>query len=92
MDDRNKEIALAGPWNYGREFTILHEIGHRVWESIVPPEMKKQWVAIVQQTKHKQNQEPEELFCMAYANHYAKNQIVIHDHPEWHRFIDSVPR
>jgi len=90
MDDKNKEIALAGPWNYGREFTILHEIGHRVWEKLIPPEMKNKWTMVVRQTKHKQNQEPEELWCMAYANFFAKNKIVIHDHPEWHQFVRSI--
>lgn len=92
MDRQEKEIAIAGPWNYGREFTILHEIGHRVWEGFVPPEMKLLWLKIVANTKNRQNQEPEELFCMAYANRYAKNKIVIHDHPAWHKFIDSVPQ
>ena len=90
MDDHEKEIAIAGPWNYGREFTILHEIAHRVWEKLLPPQVKKQWVQIVAKTPHKQNQNPEELFCMAYANHFAKNKIVIHDHPEWHMFIKSL--
>jgi hypothetical protein len=90
MDDREKEIAIAGPWNYGREFTILHEIAHRVWEQLLPPQIKQQWLQIVTKTKDKQNQEPEELFCMAYANHFAKNKIVIHDHPEWHMFIKSL--
>lgn len=90
MDDRNKEIAIAGPWNYGREFTILHEIAHRVWENLIPPQAKKMWEQIVANTKEKQEQEPEELFCMAYANHFAKNKIVIHDHPEWHQFIDQL--
>jgi hypothetical protein len=90
MDDRNKEIAIAGPWNYGREFTILHEIAHRVWENLIPPQAKQMWAKIVAHTKEKQDQEPEELFCMAYANHFAKNKIVIHDHPEWHKFIDQL--
>lgn len=90
MDDRAKEIAIAGPWNYGREFTILHEIAHRIWERILSPQHKQMWAQIVSQTREKQEQNPEELFCMAYANHFAKNKIVIHDHPEWHRFIKSI--
>lgn len=91
MDDQDKEIAVAAPWNYGREFTLLHEIGHRVWERL-PPDLQKQWHYIVANTKNKQEQEPEELFCMAYANHYVKNRVVIHDHPEWHRFIEGLPK
>ena len=92
MDDEEQEIAIAAPWNYGREFTILHEIAHRVWESIVPDEMKEEWGKIVKGTKDKQPQGKEELFCMAYANHYAKNKISVHDHPEWDTFIKGIPK
>jgi hypothetical protein len=92
VDDNTKEIAVAGPWNYGREFTILHEVAHKVWEQYVSQPMKKQWHQIVAATKHKQDQEPEELFCMAYANHYAKNKIVIHSHKEWDDFIKGIPQ
>lgn len=90
IDDSEKEIAVAAPWNYGREFTILHEIGHRVWDRL-SPYLKREWEQIVKNTKRKQNQSPEELFCMAYANHYAKNKIVIHDHNTWHKFIERLP-
>lgn len=92
MDPMSKEIAVAAPYNYGREFTILHEIAHKVWEHLVPAQLKQQWTQIVSNTKHKQNQEPEELFCMAYANTYAKNKIVIHTHPEWEAFVKGLPQ
>ena len=92
IDDREKAIAVAAPWNYGREFTILHEIAHKVWEMLVTPQMRQHWAHIVANTKDKQNQEAEELFAMAYANHYAKNKIVIHDHPEWDLFIRKLPQ
>ena len=57
IDDSDKEIAVASPWNYGREFTILHEVGHKVWENFVTPQMKNQWNKIVANTKNKQEQE-----------------------------------
>lgn len=91
MDEKPKEICVAAPWNYGREFTLLHEIGHQVWDKLVPDALKKRWVDIVRQTKDRQKQSPEELFCMAYANFYAKNKMVIHDHPEWNKFIKDLP-
>lgn len=90
MDDESKEIAVAAPWNYGREFTILHEIGHRVWEKL-PEQIHKAWAHVVAHTDKKQKQSPEELFCMAYANYYAKNKVVIHDHPAWKKFIANLP-
>lgn len=90
IDEKKKIVTIAAPYNYGREFTILHEVGHAVWKYFVDEEMKKQWSEIVKRTKNKQNQGIEELFCMAYANTYAKNKIVIHDHPEWDKFIKNL--
>ena len=92
IDPKNKTITIAAPWNYGREFTVLHEVGHQVWDHLLDPSFKHHWVGIVNNTQNKQNQSPEELFCMAYANYYAKNKIVIHDHPEWNRFIEALPK
>lgn len=94
MDDHSKEIAVAAPYNYGREFTILHEIGHKVWEKFVLSNtvLVKEWTQIVNRTKNKQKQSPEELFCHAYANFYTKNKIVIHNHPEWKDFIGNLPQ
>ncbi len=87
-----KTVTIAAPWNYPREFTFLHELGHKVWEFFVNEKMRKEWDCIVKRTKHKQKQNAEELFCMAYANHYAKNQIEIHNHPEWDKFVKKLPK
>jgi hypothetical protein len=86
------KIVLAAPWNYGREFALLHEIGHMVWEKYISPnpEKKKEWMAIVKKTKDKVHQNAEEVFCHAYANHYVKNKIVIHTHDKWEKFIKSL--
>jgi hypothetical protein len=92
VDEEDKEICLASPWNYGREFTFLHEIAHKVYEKLMSNDLKKKWAEIVKKTKNKQKQSPEELFCMAYANHFIKNKIIIHDHPEWHKFIEELPK
>ena len=89
VDPNTKKIVVAAPWNYGREFTILHEIGHMVYETLTPKQ-KKMWAKIVKNTKDKQKQIPEELFCMAYANTYAKHQVEIHNHEEWGKFIKSL--
>lgn len=90
MDDGEKEIAVAGPWNYGREFTILHEIAHRVW-GIMPNKLKKQWHQIVANTENKQEQEPEELFCHAYATAYTKHPPATHYKEKWIEFIKNLP-
>ena len=88
IDPKKNKITVSAPWNYGREFALLHEIAHLIWE-LLDKDTQKEWSAIVKRTKEKQNQSAEELFCMAYANTYANNKITIHDHPEWERFIKT---
>lgn len=93
MDDHEREIAVAAPWNYGREFTILHEIAHKVWEKL-PPELQKAWVQLVSSThrpREEQQQEPEEMFAMAYATAYVKHPPITYAFPKWIEFIKSLP-
>lgn len=90
IDEENKKIKVAAPWNYGREFTLLHEVGHAVWKYLVDNKNKKEWEKIVKNTKNKQKQNDEELFCMAYANYYAKHKIEIHNHENWNNFIKNI--
>lgn len=99
------KITVAAPWNYGREFTTLHEIGHLVYEYLMTPQLKKEWAALVKKTKNNHSkkvektqktdaldQNPEEIFCMSYACCYAKHKLVIYHHPEWMDFIkNKVP-
>lgn len=99
MDNQEKEIAVAAPWNYGREFTALHEIAHTIWERL-PQQIKQQWFQVVKNTKltpedqqnDSLNQNPEELFCMSYACFYAKHKIVTYYKPEWMKFIKELPQ
>lgn len=86
-----KIIVIAAPWVYSREYVILHEIAHLVWAKFVNSQLRKEWEQIVARTKNKQNQSPEELFCMAYASTYAKHKIIIHTHEEWLNFIKRLP-
>ena len=81
---KTKEICVAAPWNYSREFTILHEIGHKVWEHLNKDE-KKEWVKIT-----KNNKDYEELFSMAYANHFVKHKVPNHTKKEWDDFIHKI--
>ena len=92
IDEAKKKIIIASPWNYGREYTVLHEIGHLIWKYLVDEDKRKEWKTIVSKTKHKQDQNAEELFCMAYSDAYAKNKIEIHHHPEWEKFIRKLPK
>jgi len=86
-----KKIVVAAPWNYSRKFTTLHEIAHLVWEHLIEKEDKNKWSKIVKSTKEKQDQNNEELFCMAYACYYSGEHCPrIHDHDEWKKFISSL--
>lgn len=94
IDDGDKEIAVAGPWNYSREYTILHEVAHKVWERLVTPELKHQWNVLFKnaEKKHKAlEQSAEEIFCMTYANFYADHKLLTYYKPEWMQFIKNLP-
>lgn len=84
------KIEIAAPWNYGREFTFLHEIAHLLWEKIITKQQKKLWSKIVLKNKNRLKQNDEELFCMAYANTYAKHKIKAHSNEYWEKFIKGL--
>lgn len=94
IDEKNKTIKIASPWNFGREYTLLHEVGHAVWKYIVSEEKKDKWNAILKQTKKKNkkdlNQNYEEIFCMIYAQTYAKNKLKKYDHEDLVSFIKEL--
>lgn len=86
---KNK-IQIAAPWNYGREFTFLHEIAHLFWEKIITKDKKEKWSKVVKKNKHRLKQNDEELFCMAYANTYARHKIKAHSNNSWEHFIKNL--
>ncbi len=96
IDEKNKKIKVAAPWNYGREFTILHEVAHAVFKYMVDAKMRKEWTEMVKKEKKKNkdglDQNDEELFCMMYAQHYAKNKLTKFDHPDLEVFISKLPK
>jgi hypothetical protein len=83
------KIVVAAPWNYGREFTTLHEIAHLVYEYLCDKKWKDEWKKVVKKNPDRQKQNDEELFAMAYACHFAKHKIKVHDHPTWHNYMDK---
>jgi len=95
IDEKTKKIKVAGPWHYGREFCILHEIGHAVWKYLVDSKARKKWSELFKSAKKQDkdglDQNEEESFCMIYAQHYAKNKLMKYDHPELQKFIDKLP-
>ena len=91
ITSKPKEIRVASPWNYGRGFAFLHEIGHLVWEKFIKGKKEKEWSGLCKKVKDKKKGEPEEeLFCHAYASTYCKYPPKLHHHESWERFIKTL--
>ena len=95
IDEENKKIIVSSPWNYGREYTLLHEIGHAVWKYVLDGEKKKSWREILNSERKKDNdnelsQNDEEMFCMLYAQNYANNKLVKHENKKLLDFVRSI--
>lgn len=86
---QGNKIVVAAPWNYSREYTTLHEIGHLVYERLCSKEWKNKWKIVVKQNPHRQKQDDEELWCMAYANYFALHKNVTHTHPAWQNYMKN---
>lgn len=91
VNQPKKIIKVSAPWNYGREFTVLHEIAHLVYEKFIRSKLEKEWAKIaLSEPNRKKDESAEELFCHAFANCFARNKIEIHNHPKWDDFIKSL--
>lgn len=94
IDEGKKTITIAAPWNYGREYTLLHEIGHAVWKYRMDEEDKASWKRLlspVRKANRKDiNQNDEEIFCMSYAQAYANNKMKKYDHEALVAFARKV--
>lgn len=91
IDTKRKKIIIAAPWNYPRQFTLLHELAHLLYKKL-PPEIKKKWAKIAKNTKIKKGNKQgiEESFCMAYGATYCKHPPLTHHHKEWIEFIKNI--
>jgi len=91
IDEEKKTITVAAPWNYGREFTVLHEIGHAVWKYTLDDGKRADWKKLVASAKKGDkkglDQNDEEIFCMIYAQVYAKNKMEKYDHEKLTDFV-----
>ena len=90
IDTEKKTITIAAPWNYGREFVVLHELAHLVWKDFVSSDKKKEWFKLVKNTPDKPEDGMQELFCMSYAATYAKRPPSQFDIEKWKQFIQKL--
>ena len=91
IDDEKKTITIAAPWNYSREWVLLHELAHILWKNLAE-EKKTEWIAICNATALSKDEKdvPEELFCHSYASVYCGNKSKRFDHPKWKNFIKKL--
>src|SRR5262249_38344282 len=93
QDKPTKSITLAAPSFYPREFALLHEIGHLVWNKFVKGTgLEKKWLTIYKNTKGRVRQNAEECMCHAYASYYGHNKVEKHNFPAWDEFIRNLPK
>jgi len=85
------DIKISAPWNYGREFTTLHEVAHLVYEKLVTKDDKKVWKKLCKKYyKSKPKMNCEELFCMVYANVYSKHKVETYNIEKLMNFIKNL--
>ena len=84
------DIEVAAPWNYGREFTFLHEVAHLIWEKIITSKQKSEWKRLAKLYKGKPKMNEEELFCMFFASTYAKHHKETYNNPKLMAFIKNL--
>lgn len=82
-----KIIQVAAPWRYGREFAFLHEVAHLIFDKLCKSKWKTEWEKTVKLHKKRQKQNNEELWCMAYANHFAQHKNMTHTHSAWESYM-----
>jgi len=84
------DIEVAAPWNYGREFTFLHEVAHLIWEKLITEDQKKEWKRLAPLYKNKPKMNEEELFCMFFASVYANHHVKTYSQPKLTAFIKNL--
>jgi hypothetical protein len=90
MTNPKRQIKVASPWNYPREFALLHEVGHLVFEKWVRgTKLEKEWKKICKlNPNRKKDESDEENWCHSYSNHFVKHKVITHTHPEWEAYFN----
>lgn len=90
-----KLIRVAAPWRHSREFALLHEVGHRVYEKLMSKDLREKWKKLLNSVKlHKdaaKEKNEEELFCHFYSQHYSYVKVVRYQNDVLDKFIKDLP-
>lgn len=90
---KDKTITISSPWNYGREFTLLHEIAHFIYnELVIKTKIEDAWRKIYKAEPGPKKEGAEEAFCHAYANFFAKTKVSKFDLKPWMKFMAAFCR
>ena len=90
IDSEKKKITVSAPFEYGRNFCLLHELGHLYYAAFMTKKEKDVWKDVSQITKRKNrhlDNNDEENFCHSFAQHFCQNKLVKFSHPEWEKFM-----
>ena len=87
IDDKKRTVRIAGSWNYGRSFVVLHELAHLIWKTL-NKDKRHQWNKLAK--GHHLDDSIEEVFCHAYAATYCGNPPAKFDFKEWKNFIKQL--
>ncbi len=89
----NNTITIASPWNYGREFTLLHEIAHLIYDRFVKnTEWERKWKKVYKLEPGPKREGAEESFCHALAQYYVTTKVSKFDLKPWKKFMDEFCR
>lgn len=95
-NDDKKLVRISAPWRHSREFAVLHEIGHLVWQHVLDNKSKSEWKDLIKNHRKKLHKDAakekneEELFCHHYAQHYCQNKVIRYNHDKLDDFIEKL--
>lgn len=90
---KDKTITISSPWNYGREFTLLHEVAHFVYNKfVIKTKWEAAWYKIYKAESGPKKEGAEEAFCHSYAAFYCKSPPEKFCIKSWRKFMEEFSK
>ena len=90
IDDKKKTVTIAAPYIHSREFVVLHELAHLVWNQLLSKETQNKWHKLSKPYLKKLKDTSEEIFCHFYANYHCANPVEKFDDNKLKNFIANL--